>query len=66
MRRELRDFYSATIFVDTPPEERMARAWTLLGDAAAVERREAAARWYLEHECAEQRADLVVNGHEIP
>lgn len=66
MRRELRDFYSAAIFVDTPQEERMARASTLLGDPAAVERREAAARWYLEHEYAEQRADLVVNGHEIP
>ncbi len=66
MRRELCDFYSATIFVDTPQEERMARAWALVSDPAAVERREAAARWYLKHEFAEQRADLVVNGHEIP
>ncbi len=60
-RPELRSFYSLTVFLETPRDERIRRILARDDDVAWVERWMAAEEWYVRHMRPAERADLVIS-----
>ena len=59
-RPELRDYYDAKIFVDTPRSERMRRIHARNDDLLWIKRWTEAENWYIEHIRPIEYADLVI------
>ncbi len=63
MRPELRPFYAATVYVDTPRDRRLERMRNRGNeDVSWLDHWMAAEDWYEEHERPKEHADLVVDG----
>ena len=62
-RPELRPYFSVTIYVDTPREQRLGRMLSRMYENTSwVENWMAAEDWYLEHVRPKEHVDLVVDG----